>query len=221
MYLKIDEDPTKIIIPETNKYKNKTPIRDSILELNTEKTDILNSFSTKDILAKKLKIGKERMKRIIHNNEQYDEKYYLEYNKCPQELLNKYEEGSVKNKPEVLAEIDRRDKERQQNQTQVTTQNQTQVTTQNPDGSSRVLQTHEIIQALQNITNDCLEQKKQNEILVSFDATQLNQNSFQLLQQLPNIIKDNGEIGSFELDIFKVTINSLTEYQNDLIVCKN
>jgi len=91
MYLKMDEDPKQIIIPETNKYKNKAPIRDSILELNTEKTDILDSFSTKDILAKKLKIGKERMKRIIHNNEKYDEKYYIEYNKCPQELLNKYD----------------------------------------------------------------------------------------------------------------------------------
>jgi glycosyltransferase involved in cell wall biosynthesis len=59
--------------------------------------------------------------------------------------------------------------------------------------------------------------EKQNEILVSFDATQLNQNSFQLLQQLPNIIKDNGEIGSFELDIFKIDIIQMNEYQNNLI----
>jgi glycosyltransferase involved in cell wall biosynthesis len=59
--------------------------------------------------------------------------------------------------------------------------------------------------------------KKQNEILISFDATQLNQNNFLLLQQLPDIIKDNGEIGTFELDIFTITINSMTEYQNTLI----
>jgi glycosyltransferase involved in cell wall biosynthesis len=59
--------------------------------------------------------------------------------------------------------------------------------------------------------------EKQNEILVSFDATQLNQNNFQLLQQLPDIIKDNGEIGSFELDIFKIDIIQMNEYQNDLI----
>ena len=59
--------------------------------------------------------------------------------------------------------------------------------------------------------------EKQNEILISFDATQLNQNNFQLTQQLPDIIKDNGEIGSFELDIFKVDIIQMNEYQNTLI----
>jgi glycosyltransferase involved in cell wall biosynthesis len=59
--------------------------------------------------------------------------------------------------------------------------------------------------------------EKQNEILISFDATQLNQNNFQYIQQLPDIIKDNGEIGSFELDIFKVDIIQMNEYQNTLI----
>jgi len=59
--------------------------------------------------------------------------------------------------------------------------------------------------------------EKQNEILISFDSTQLNQNNFQLLQQLPDIIKDNGEIGSFELDIFKIDIIQMNEYQNNLI----
>ena len=59
--------------------------------------------------------------------------------------------------------------------------------------------------------------EKQNEILISFDATQLNQNNFQLLQQLPDIIKDNGRIGSFELDIFKIDIIQMNEYQNNLI----
>jgi glycosyltransferase involved in cell wall biosynthesis len=59
--------------------------------------------------------------------------------------------------------------------------------------------------------------EKQNEILILFDATQLNQNNFQLLQQLPDIIKDNGEIGSFELDIFKIDIIQMNEYQNTLI----
>jgi glycosyltransferase involved in cell wall biosynthesis len=59
--------------------------------------------------------------------------------------------------------------------------------------------------------------EKQNEILVSFNANQLNQNNFHLLQQLPDIIKDNGEIGSFELDIFKVDIIQINEYQNNLI----
>jgi glycosyltransferase involved in cell wall biosynthesis len=57
----------------------------------------------------------------------------------------------------------------------------------------------------------------ENDIIIKFDVTKLNQDSFQLLQQLPDIIKDNGEIGTFELDIFTITINSMTEYQNTLI----
>lgn len=59
--------------------------------------------------------------------------------------------------------------------------------------------------------------EKQNEILISFNTTQLNQNNFQYIQQLSDIIKDNGEIGSFELDIFKVDIIQMNEYQNTLI----
>ena len=61
----------------------------------------------------------------------------------------------------------------------------------------------------------------ENDIVVEFDATQLNQQSFQIIQQLSDIIKQSGEVGTFELDIFKVTINSLTEYQKDLVICKN
>jgi glycosyltransferase involved in cell wall biosynthesis len=61
----------------------------------------------------------------------------------------------------------------------------------------------------------------ENDIVVEFDAKQFTQQSFNILQQLSEIIKQSGEVGQFELDIFKVTINSLTEYQNDLIVCKN
>ena len=59
--------------------------------------------------------------------------------------------------------------------------------------------------------------EKQNEILISFDASKLNQDNFQLLQQLPDIIKDSGEIGSFQIDIFKIDIIQMNEYQNNLI----
>jgi len=61
----------------------------------------------------------------------------------------------------------------------------------------------------------------ENDIVVEFDAKQITQQSFDTIQQLSEIIKESGEVGEFELGIFKVTINSLTEYQNDLIVCKN
>ena len=57
----------------------------------------------------------------------------------------------------------------------------------------------------------------ENDIVVEFDVTQLTQQNFQLLQQLSSIIKESGEIGEFELDIFKITINHLEEYQNKLI----
>jgi glycosyltransferase involved in cell wall biosynthesis len=79
------------------------------------------------------------------------------------ELLTTYEPGNVSNKPEVLADIAKKDKERQAMQ-QMQNQNQ-QVSVKNPDGSTRVLQTHEIIQALQNVTNELMTIKKQNEML--------------------------------------------------------
>ena len=57
----------------------------------------------------------------------------------------------------------------------------------------------------------------ENDIVVEFDLLKFNPESFNILRQLPNIIKESGEVGTFEVDIFTITINSLTEYQNDLI----
>jgi glycosyltransferase involved in cell wall biosynthesis len=57
----------------------------------------------------------------------------------------------------------------------------------------------------------------ENDIVIEFDATQLNQQNFHLLQQFPGIIKESGEVGKFELDIFTITISYLEEYQNNLI----
>ena len=56
-----------------------------------------------------------------------------------------------------------------------------------------------------------------NNIVVEFDAKQFTQDSFNIIQQLPNIIADSGEVGTFELDVFKITIKSLTIYEHDLI----
>lgn len=61
----------------------------------------------------------------------------------------------------------------------------------------------------------------ENDIIVEFDARNLSQQSFNIIQQLSEILKENGEVGQFELDIFTVAIHSMTEYQNDLIVCNN
>jgi glycosyltransferase involved in cell wall biosynthesis len=58
---------------------------------------------------------------------------------------------------------------------------------------------------------------EKNDIIVRFDGNNFTQQSFYILQQLSEIIKDSGEIGEFNLDIFNVKINSLVEYQNNLI----
>jgi glycosyltransferase involved in cell wall biosynthesis len=59
--------------------------------------------------------------------------------------------------------------------------------------------------------------EKQNNILISFDASKLTNQNFQLLTQLPEIIKDSGELGTFILDIFTIDIIQMNEYQDKLI----
>ena len=55
------------------------------------------------------------------------------------------------------------------------------------------------------------------DIIVEIDGNNFAQQDFQYVTQLNEIIKDNGEIGEFELGNLKIKINSLNEYQNDLI----
>lgn len=55
------------------------------------------------------------------------------------------------------------------------------------------------------------------DIIVEIDGYNFTQEDFSIIQQLNDIIKENGEIGSFELGNLKITINSMDEYQNDLI----
>jgi FkbM family methyltransferase len=55
------------------------------------------------------------------------------------------------------------------------------------------------------------------DIIVEFDAALLNQDAFMMLTQLPEIIEESGEIGKFELDIFKINIRALNTYENELI----
>ena len=56
-----------------------------------------------------------------------------------------------------------------------------------------------------------------NSIIIEFDASKLTQQAFNLLIQLPEIIADSGEIGTFELDIFKITIKDLNTYEDRLV----
>ena len=55
------------------------------------------------------------------------------------------------------------------------------------------------------------------DIIVEVNGSNFNQQDFQILQKLNDIVKDSGEIGEFELGNLKITINSLKEYQNELI----
>jgi glycosyltransferase involved in cell wall biosynthesis len=56
-----------------------------------------------------------------------------------------------------------------------------------------------------------------NDITVEFDGKLLNQESFNLLVQLPEIIAESGEVGKFELDIFKISIQAMNTYENELV----
>lgn len=55
------------------------------------------------------------------------------------------------------------------------------------------------------------------DIVVEVDGNTFAQEDFSVIQQLNDIIKEDGEIGSFELGNLKITINSMNEHQNDLI----
>jgi len=55
------------------------------------------------------------------------------------------------------------------------------------------------------------------DVEVEIDSNTFTQQDFQIIAQLNAIIKDSGEIGDFEIGNVKIRINSLQEYQNDLI----
>ena len=56
-----------------------------------------------------------------------------------------------------------------------------------------------------------------DDIVVEIDGKTFNQQDYQIIQQLSAIIQDSGEIGKFGIGNLKITINSMNEYQNDLI----
>jgi len=57
------------------------------------------------------------------------------------------------------------------------------------------------------------------DITLEFDAKRLTQQSFNIIQNLSDIITDSGEPGEFELDIFKIKITNLQTYEKELIIC--
>ena len=86
-----------------------------------------------------------------------------------------------------------------------------------------VIRKHYIVKEQPNTSFDLrnkvlpYDNEKQNEILVEIDGNTFNQQDFQTLHQLPEILQDSGEAGEFEMGNLKITIISLTEQQHKLI----
>ena len=60
-----------------------------------------------------------------------------------------------------------------------------------------------------------------DDIIVEVNGASFNQQDFQLINNLSEIIQDSGEIGEFELGNLKITINSLDTYEHNLIKVTN
>ena len=56
-----------------------------------------------------------------------------------------------------------------------------------------------------------------NDVVVRFDASKLNQSNFQILVNLSEILQQSGEVGEMELEIFEFYINKLDTYEKELI----
>ena len=56
-----------------------------------------------------------------------------------------------------------------------------------------------------------------DDIIVEVDGSNFNQQDYNIIQQLNDIIKDTNQIGEYKIGNLKITINSLNEYQQDLI----
>lgn len=59
--------------------------------------------------------------------------------------------------------------------------------------------------------------EKNNEISISIEGSRFTQQDFQIIQQLPQIIKQSGEVGEFQLGNLFINIVQMNEYQNNLI----
>ena len=65
-----------------------------------------------------------------------------------------------------------------------------------------------------------IDSEKTNNVIVEFDAEKLTPQNFQIIVNLSEMLKDSGEVGKMEYDIFKFDIKSLDTYEKELIVCQ-
>jgi len=64
-------------------------------------------------------------------------------------------------------------------------------------------------------------EEPKNNVIVKFDARLLTPQNFQILVNLSDILKESGEVGTMELEIFKFKIKSLKTYERKLILCEH
>ena len=57
-------------------------------------------------------------------------------------------------------------------------------------------------------------------MVVKFDCNKLTPQNFQILVNLSEILKESGEVGEMQLEIFKFHIKTLDTYEKDLILVK-
>ena len=55
---------------------------------------------------------------------------------------------------------------------------------------------------------------------MEFDAKMLTSQNFQILVNLSDLLRDSGEVGEMEYEIFKFHLKSLETYEKDLILIK-
>ena len=65
-----------------------------------------------------------------------------------------------------------------------------------------------------------IDSDKTNDIIIRFDAEKLTPQNFQIIVNLSEMLKDSGEVGEMEYDIFKFNIKSLNTYEKEIIVCE-
>ena len=75
----------------TVELKYAPPIRETIIRINEEKSAIIETYLSKDIAAKHLNISKLKMRNIIRMSEKFNCGYFVEFSKCPRELIDKYD----------------------------------------------------------------------------------------------------------------------------------
>ena len=60
-----------------------------------------------------------------------------------------------------------------------------------------------------------------DDIIVEIDGNTFTQQDYQYLEQLPDVVKEQGETGEFTLGNIKIIINNLESHEKDLIICKS